>query len=254
MKLTRIISLMLVFVMLALTISGCNLFGFDVPEETKPTEQSSTKPTDSTSATTKPTESTTSTTDKGDNPDPDEDPQLITIAEAIEIAKAETSKEPTVRYLIRATIVKVSNPTYGEMTIADETGEIYVYGTYSADGVLRYSEMDEKPVKGDEVLLSCTLNTYEGTPQVKNGRIIEFTKAPKEDIDTSAYTAMSILDARAAEVGTKISVTGVVARITYANGMKPSGVYLVDDNVKVGALNGYKGDEVARSKSQCCHQ
>ena len=229
MKLTRIISLMLVFVMLALTISGCNLFDFDVPEETKPTEQSSTKPTDSTSATTKPTESTTSTTDKGDNPDPDEDPQLITIAEAIEIAKAETSKEPTVRYLIRATIVKVSNPTYGEMTIADETGEIYVYGTYSADGVLRYSEMDEKPVKGDEVLLSCTLNTYEGTPQVKNGRIIEFTKAPKEDIDTSAYTAMSILDARAAEVGTKISVTGVVARITYANGMKPSGVYLVDD-------------------------
>ena len=214
MKLTKIISLLLVFVMLSLTLASCNFFYQ--------------RTTENTATPTIPEESTSSSTDKGDNSKPDEEPQLITVAEAIEIAHAETSTNPTTRYLIRATIVKVSNPTYGEMTIADETGEIYVYGTYSADGALRYSEMEERPVKGDEVLLSCTLNTFNDTPQVKNARIIEFKVADKGDIDTSEYTAMSILEARAAEEGTKISVTGVVARITYANGMKPSGVYLID--------------------------
>ena len=230
MKLTKIISILLVFVTLALTLASCNLetliakFQGKTPEEqtTTTTQEPTTLPT------TKPTESTSSTTDKGNGGDPVEDPELITIAKAIEIANAETSTNPTTRYLIRATIVKVSNPTYGEMTIADETGEIYVYGTYSADGSLRYSEMEERPVKGDEVLLSCTLNTFDGKPQVKNGRIIEFKVADKEDIDTSAYTEMTVADARETEVGTKIKITGIVARITYANGMKPSGVYVID--------------------------
>ena len=230
MKLSRIISLVLVFVMLTLTLASCNLqeiIGnmFTKPEETTTTTTTTTKPQETTTS--------TSTTVDGGNDDPVEDDwndlyEIITIAEAIEIAMAETSDAPSTRYYIRATIVKVSNPTYGEMTIADETGEIYVYGSYSADGVLRYSEMDERPVKGDEVLLHCTLNNYNGTAQVKNARIIDFKVADKEDIDTSDYTSMSISDARDAEVGTKISVTGVVARITYANGMKPSGVYLID--------------------------
>ena len=230
MKLSRIISLVLVFVMLTLTLASCNLqeiIGnmFTKPEETTTTTTTTTKPQETTTS--------TSTTVDGGNDDPVEDDwndlyEIITIAEAIEIAMAETSDAPSTRYYIRATIVKVSNPTYGEMTIADETGEIYVYGSYSADGVLRYSEMDERPVKGDEVLLHCTLNNYNDTAQVKNARIIDFKVADKEDIDTSDYTSMSIADARDAEVGTKISVTGVVARITYANGMKPSGVYLID--------------------------
>ena len=227
MKLTRIISLSLVFVMLLITIAGCN---------TGDSDTTTTLPEEST--TTIPEDSTTSSTDKNDEENPEEDIQLITVAQAIEIAMAETSQNPTTRYLIRAKIVKVSNPTYGEMTIADETGEIYVYGTYSADGSLRYSEMEERPVKGDEVLLSCTLNSFNETPQVKNARIIEFTKAPKEDIDASDYTEMTIADAREAEVGTKISVTGIVARITYANGMKPSGVYLIDGTNSIYVYDG----------------
>ncbi len=224
MKLTRIISLLLVFVMLAITIAGCDL-GNNVPEETTTLPEESTT---TTTPTTKPTDSTTSTTDKENSDDPVEDPQLITVAEAIAIGLAETSTNPTTRYLISATIVKVSNPTYGEMTIADETGEIYVYGTYSSDGALRYSEMEERPVKGDEVLLSCTINNFNGEAQVKNARIIEFTVADKGDIDASEYTAMTVAAAREAALGTKVSITGVVARITYANGMKPSGVYVID--------------------------
>ncbi len=210
MKLTRIISLLLVFAMMTVAFASCDLFGGDDPEE-----------------------STTTTTTTTVDPDPSKDEwdelyDIITIAEAIEIAMAETSTAPTERYYIRATIVKVSNPAYGEMTIADETGEIYVYGTYSADGSIGYADFTDKPVKGDEVLLHCTLNTYNDTPQVKNARLIDFKKADKEDIDASDYTEMTIAEARNATLGAKVKVSGVVARITYATGMKPSGVYLID--------------------------
>ena len=231
MKLSRIISLLLVLVTLTLTIASCNVG-----------QGNTTTPDESTTTTT--TESTT-TTQKTDNPTPDEEPKLITIAEAIEIAMAETSNTPTTRYLIRATIVKVSNPAYGEMTIADETGEIYVYGVYSADGSIGYANFEEKPVKGDEVLLSCTLNTYNNSPQVKNGRLIEFTPGVKEDIDASDYTEMTIADAREVALGTKVRVTGVVARITYANGMKPSGVYLVDGTNSIYVYDGDIAGQVA---------
>ncbi len=47
-------------------------------------------------------------------------------------------------------------------------------------------------------------------------------------IDPSDYEEVSILAARAKEAGAKVKLTGVVARITYATGRKPSGFYLVD--------------------------
>ena len=229
MNFKRIISLMLVLVMLALTLASCDLQ--EIISGLMGSTTTTTTP--STSTTTKPQESTTSSTDKGDDPNPPSDSwedlyDIITIAEAIEIANQTGDSTPTERYYIKGTIVKVSNPAYGEMTITDGVNEIYVYGTYSEDGSIGYADFAEKPVKGDEVLLHCTLNTYNDSPQVKNARLIDFKPADKSDIDTSKYTEMSIADARDTALGTLVKVTGVVARITYANGMKPSGVYLID--------------------------
>ena len=123
------------------------------------------------------------------------------------------------------------------MTIADETGSIPVYGTYSRDGSINYSAMDDKPYKGDKVLLSCTLQNYNGTKEVKSAWLIYFEHVEVE-IDESEYTDMSIADAREADIGTKIKVDGVVARITYANGMIPVGVYLVDDTQSIYVYDG----------------
>ena len=154
---------------------------------------------------------------------------IITIAEAIELAKAAGQNGTTERYYIAATVKTLSNPGYGEMTIMDETGEIYVYGTYSFDGALKYSEMTDKAVAGDLVLLHCTLSTYNDQPQVKNARLIDY-KHVEVEIDPSEYPVATIEAARNAEVGEKVRITGVVARITFANGMVPSGVILVDGN------------------------
>ena len=157
--------------------------------------------------------------------------QALTIAEALELC-GETGNITTERYYVRGTVKTVTNPAYGAMVIADETGEIAVYGTYSADGSIGYADMAERPVKGDEVLLYCILQNYNGTKEIKNAWLIEFKK-DDTPFDESNYTEMTIADAREAATGTLVKTSGVVAQITYANGYKPSGVILVDSTSSI---------------------
>ncbi|MBQ5661668.1 MAG: hypothetical protein IIV17_01365, partial [Clostridia bacterium] len=160
--------------------------------------------------------------------DPETDPQYetITIAEALELC-GEPGNITTERYYIRATVKSVKNAQYGQMVIEDATGTIDVYGTYSADGEKTYPELDYQPVKGDEVLLHCILQNYNGTKEVKNARLIEYVNN-QGNIDVSDYTAATVAEAREAEAGAHLKIKGVVSRITFATGMKPSGFILVD--------------------------
>ena len=154
--------------------------------------------------------------------------ELVSIEYANYLATKAGENGTTERYYVYGTVKTISNPSYGEMTITDGTNELYVYGTYSADGVNRYSELAEKPVAGDEVVLSVLLSTHNGNPQAKSGWIIQFNhKAP--EIDLTEYKTATISEAREALEGEKLLVTGIVAQITYAEGKVPSGVYLVDN-------------------------
>ncbi len=156
--------------------------------------------------------------------------EVITVAKALELC-GEPGNITTERYYIRVVVDSVLNANYGEMNVSDETGTIYVYGAYSADGSLSYAQMTDKPYKGDTVLLHCILQNYNGTKEVQNARIIEFEHA--EVKDDGSYEQSTILSARSAEVGTKVQVSGIVSAITYANGLKPSGVILVDDTSSI---------------------
>ena len=210
--------------------------------------------TEPTTAPTVPSEPTTPNdptdpTDPTDPPGPPEELpweeqfEIITIAQALELC-GEEGNLTTERYYLVGTVVTIKNANYGQMTIQDETGTIDVYGTYSADGSIGYSQMAEKPYKGDKVLLHCTLQNYNGTKEVKNARLIDF-EVVKQEIDESAYTAASIAEARSAKTGAKLKVDGVVARITYANGMKASGFYLIDETASIYV---YDGELAARVK------
>ena len=160
--------------------------------------------------------------------DPWDEYKVITVAEAIAICQQTGETETTEKYYIRATVVEIWNDVYGNLNVSDETGTIKIYGSYSADGSTRFDAMDKRPAVGDEVLLFGTLVNYKNnTPEMMNAWIIDF-RTPDVEIDESDYTQMSIADARAAATGAKVKVTGVVARITYAFGQKPSGVMLVD--------------------------
>lgn len=138
----------------------------------------------------------------------------------------------TERYYVQGKVDIISNPTYGEMTISDNTGSLYVYGTYSSDGKKRYSELEEKPYAGDTVLLYGLLQNFKGKAELTSAWIMKFT-IQLDEFNESDYKKMTIAEAREADKEDKILVEGVVAKITYANGMIPSGFYLVDSTSSI---------------------
>ena len=224
MKMTKILALMLVLLML-LSMAACTQPTPDTPETPDNEQPGTDEP------------------EQPEQPDPFEGYEAITIAQALELC-GESGNVTTDRYYIIATIKSITNAAYGQMVIEDETGEIAVYGTYSADGEINYSAMDDKPYKGDTVLLHCILQNYNGTKEVKNARLIAFKKN-ENLVDLNEYTSATIAQARDAAVGTKLRVSGVVAAITYANGMKPIGFVLVDNTQSIYV---YGGDATQKVK------
>lgn len=174
----------------------------------------------------------------------EDDRKIYTIAELIAMMPSDGSVTKE-RYYVRATIKSIDDAGFGAMTIEDSTGTLYVYGTYSSDGVKRYSELDEKPVKGDTVLLYGIIQNYQSqTPEIKSGWIIEFTKGTPSWSEDD-YTEMTIGEAREAAVGSLVKVTGVVSRITFANGMKPNGFIIVGDKSSIYVYDNQIAIEVA---------
>ena len=169
----------------------------------------------------------------------------VTIADLL--ANANLVNE-TVRFYVTATVQSIKNASYGEMYIEDATGEIYVYGSYSADGSIGYAAMEDKPYKGDTVTLYVTIGVHNGTPEIKNARIISFTHNEIE-FDENNYTEMTVDAAREAAKGSLIKVSGVVARITYANGYIPSGFYLIDNTNSIYVYDGQIAARVAEGNT-----
>lgn len=144
-------------------------------------------------------------------------------------------------YIVHATVESITNAAYGAMIISDETGSISIYNTKAEDGTY-YSNMTDKPYKGDTVVLKCNVKNYKGEYEINQAYIISFEHADV-DVDLNEYNEMTIAKARDAATGTKVKVSGVVAQITYANGYIPSGVILVDGTSSIYV---YDGDLAAR--------
>ncbi len=140
----------------------------------------------------------------------------VTIPEAIQIAQEANG----VKYIVRGTVVEVKNATWGNMYIEDAEGnKLYIYGTYSADGSVRYDAMEVKPNVGDEVVLMGELSTYNGEAQMKNGWLLVHEPAPEPIPDPVEITiAEAIAIGSAKEHNTYTAemyiLTGVIAEIT----------------------------------------
>ena len=152
----------------------------------------------------------------------------ITVKEAIEKAQQAGTNGTTEKFYVYGKIVSIDNAMYGAMTIADETGSIYVYGVVSQDGNTRYDAFEDKPVVGDEVVLYGILKTYNGTPEMDRG-FLQAMNHIKVEVDLTDYKEYTVAAARNLEVNEKVKLTGVVAKITYAFGQVPNGFYLVDN-------------------------
>lgn len=163
----------------------------------------------------------------------------VDVAKALELC-GEPGNITETRYYVRGTVKTISNSLYGEMILVDDSGEIYVYGTYDFDGVKTFAELENKPARGDEVVLACILQNYEGTKEVKNARLVGYKHV---EADISDYEEMTIADARAEADDELVIVEGVVAAVTYATGKVPVGVIITDET---GSIYVY-GSDVAGS-------
>ena len=163
-----------------------------------------------------------------DNKDDKEDIKYLTVSEAYAMAVEAGEKGTAERQYVKGTVKEISNPLYGEMYITDGEKTLYVYGVYSIDGEKKYPDLDEKPYTGDEVYLYGVLKTYKDSPELGASWLQKFVSHQGE-VDLSTYTEVSVEEARQAEVGEKLIISGVVSTITYANGMKPNGIFVVDN-------------------------
>lgn len=153
--------------------------------------------------------------------------KILTVTEALAACSDTDGWKSDNLVYVKAMVKSVDNPTYGQMTITDGASEMSVYGSYSADGSTRYSELSEKPYAGDTVLFYAQLQNYGGSKEIYSGWIISFSKG-QQNSDLDGYTQMTVAAARSEDAGAKVVLEGVVARITYAFGKVPSGYYLVD--------------------------
>ncbi len=166
-------------------------------------------------------------------------PATLTIAEAIALGTEQASNAYTAdKYFVTGQITAIANTTYGNMYIADEEGnQIYIYGLYNNDGTVRYDALEAMPDEGDTIKVLSTVGNYNGTAQLKNAWLIEFTAGELEPTtpDPEADTALTIEEAIAlgeskqSNIYTenKYYVTGTVTEIyneTYGN------MYIADEN------------------------
>lgn len=158
----------------------------------------------------------------------------VTLENANTIANAlEHDQSTQDKYFITGTIKSISNIVYGNMVITDGVNDFTIYGVWSSDGLLKYEELEERPVVGDVVLLYGILSKYYENLEMTNSWLVDMEKSDLPIVDLTDYTEGTIAETYESDVDSKYVIEGVVARITYANGMSPNGLFLVDNTSSI---------------------
>ena len=143
----------------------------------------------------------------------------LSIADALSLgASMDHNTYTEGKYYVTGVITEIYNETYGNMKITDAEGNILtIYGTYNADGTVRFDAMETKPAVGDTVTIYGIVGQYNGTPQIKNGWICE-DNSDKLSIADALVLGASMEHNTYTE--DKYYVTGVITEIyneTYGN-------------------------------------
>lgn len=103
------------------------------------------------------------------------DGSILTIDEVLAYGATLASGATTeYKYYVVGTITSVSNTTYGNIYITDDSeNSLLIYGLYD-DGV-RYDAMATKPVAGDTIKVYGPIQKYGSTIEIVNAELIEHT-------------------------------------------------------------------------------
>ena len=146
--------------------------------------------------------------------------------------KINAAEDGETQYRLTGVVTKIANGKYGNIYIADYTGEVYVYGTYDADGN-RFDAFATPVKEGDIVTVVGPKTSYKGDPQMKNVTV-------EKHISVAPVTVADFLAAPEAK-DVYYSLTGTVSNIvntTYGN------FDIVDETGSVyvyGLLSGWGG-------------
>lgn len=206
----------------ALLLAGCG-----------PTTTSSQSASPSESET--PSESTTPTSSEDDGiPAEWKQYELSTCAELNAVgATVADGERSTETYYIAATVKEITNPTYGQMVISDETGTFECYGVHGEDDTY-FDKLPEAPEEGDLVLLKGQVKNYQGTYEFDPGYLLDFvSKSSEEEINPDDYQLMSVADARKVKDGDYVRIKGTVLRFTYNIKLSEIGFMLADNTASI---------------------
>ena len=165
---------------------------------------------------------------------------VLTIEEAIALGQTmEHNTFTEEKYNVTGVITEVYNTQYGNMKLTDAAGNILtIYGSYNADGTVRYDAMDVQPVAGDTVTIYGIVGQYNGTSQIKNGWIVAHTAAggetPDEPSEPDTPDEPSEPEVPAVSVVTKPEA-GVAYKFALEQTQKGALYYFT------GAMSGYYG-------------
>lgn len=110
-----------------------------------------------------------------------------TVAEFIAAEKSVTKK-----YRVSGTITEIQNPTYGNLKLKDDTGEVLIYGVKKDKDAANTSFSELGAEVGDKLTVVGFRDEYSGTIEMTSGyceKLEKDTTTPKFSVSTTALTA-----------------------------------------------------------------
>ena len=104
----------------------------------------------------------------------EEPARKVTVAEFLAAAEDDTMYELT------GVITSVTNTSYGNFYLKDETGEVLIYGLCSPTGAQKYWAASGAKV-GDTITVQTKRTSFNGAPQGKNALFVELTPFVAEE-------------------------------------------------------------------------
>ena len=172
-------------------------------------------------------------TDGEVTPDPTPDPEPTPEVKAVTVAEFLDATENSTVYELTGVISNVTNTTYGNFDLTDETGTVLIYGLCSPTGETKYWTASGAKA-GDTITVQTVRTSYNGTPQGKNAifvKLVAGSTTPEPEPDPTPGGAKTIAEILAAGQGATLSGTiegVVISNMDLNNLTSKKGMYVQD--------------------------
>ena len=165
--------------------------------------------------------------------EPAEEVVYTTVAEFLAAAEDESENAPM--YTLKGTITSVTNTSYGNFDLTDDTGTVLIYGLMSPDGATNKYWATSGAKIGDDIVVKTVRTSFNGTAQGKNAWFVElvspgtrafYTVDPaavdfasvggEQDIEVFAYNTTAGVTATSDNAAFTVAVNGYVVTVTAA--------------------------------------